>query len=263
MAGAFVLLGSSKFLSVVHDQALFSFHGESENFVNHNFRKDNKLMFNDVFMDSGAFSADRQGIKLSIEKYATFINKWKDKLTVYANLDVIHDPEQTYKNQQILEKAGHDPLPVFHAGEDLKWLDDYVGSYDYIALGGMAWGYDRKRRFLDSVFAKYPDHKFHGFGVGDIGYMQRYPFHSVDSTTWFLGQKLGDLFFSDGTSAYYMDIPNDKMQELHKKGFSLEVIQNSYNARNIFNLLSLKEAMFNLEEHKKFEDYNNILEEFK
>lgn len=159
----------------------------------------------DLFLDSGAFSAFTQGIKIDIQKYITFIKKYEKFIHVYANLDVIGDAKATWKNQMIMEDAGLHPLPVFHTSrEDPKWLQRYLNrGYDYIALGGMAAGETRGQltKLLDPLFSKYlcgvdgmPVIKVHGFGLTSLKLMFRYPWYSVDSTTWVIAGRLGSVF---------------------------------------------------------------------
>ena len=56
----------------------------------------------DLFLDSGAFSAETQGAKIDIQEYIDFIKEHQDVIEVYANLDVIGDPVSTWKNQKII-----------------------------------------------------------------------------------------------------------------------------------------------------------------
>ena len=96
-----------------------------------------KNKITELFIDSGAYSASTQNVEINIKEYIKFIKKYEKYIDVYANLDVIGDPEATYKNQKIMEKAGLKPLPCFHYGEDWSWLEKYIKEYSYIALGGM------------------------------------------------------------------------------------------------------------------------------
>jgi hypothetical protein len=145
-----------------------------------------------LFIDSGAFSAWSLGIKITIEEYITFIKRYNDGITVYANLDVIGNVKGTWRNQKIMEDAGLHPLPVYHIEDPIEYLDKCL-EYDYFCLGGMAKGYKTHARtkFLDrcfSIICDTPDHmpkrKVHGFGVTAFSLMVRYPWYSVDSTTW-------------------------------------------------------------------------------
>lgn len=171
----------------------------------------------DLFLDSGAFSAFTQNITIDIQEYIRFIKEHKDLLTVYANLDAIGDPEKTWKNQQIMEKAGLDPLPCFHFGEDWKWLKMYIEKYEYIALGGMVGVRDRAAltAFIDKCFSEYicgkdgmPKVKVHGFGLTSLRLMLRYPWYSVDSTSWVVTGRMGGVYvprFRAGKYIYDQD----------------------------------------------------------
>jgi hypothetical protein len=162
----------------------------------------NKQKERSLFLDSGAFSASTQGITIDIHKYITFVQQNIDVLDVYANLDVIGDPEATLKNQKIMESVGLSPLPCFHYGEPVKYLQYYIQNYDYIGLGGLV-GIKRSDLsfWLDLLFSKYicdergyPKVKVHGFGISSVMIILRYPWYSVDTTSWHLIGRVGRLY---------------------------------------------------------------------
>ena len=157
-----------------------------------------------LFLDSGAFSAWSKGEQIDIDKYIEFIKNKQRYLSHYANLDVIGDSEQTWKNQKKMEAAGLNPMPCFHFGEDLKYLTNYylIGKYAYIALGGMV-GRNSKElvQWLDNLFSNYlcdkegnPKIKVHGFGMTSFNIMFRYPWFSVDSTSWSICGRMGGIY---------------------------------------------------------------------
>lgn len=155
-----------------------------------------------VFIDSGGFSAATQGVAINLDEYISFLKKFEDIITVYANLDEIGDPELTYQRQKTMEAAGLKPLPVFHTGESLDWLRRYIEEgYDYIALGGMVpYSKDKKKliKWMSMCFnlaAEYPDRDigFHGFGMTNWDLMRAYPWKSVDSSSWCSGFRYGSV----------------------------------------------------------------------
>lgn len=168
-----------------------------------------------LFLDSGAYSALTQGVSIDLQEYIQFIKKYEEHLEVYAVLDVIGDPKATYKNQLIMEEAGLKPLPCFHYGEDIQWLNRYLSKgYDYIALGGMV-GKDSETHlgpWLDMLFSEHltdsegmPIIKTHGFGMTSFNLMLRYPWYSVDSTSWIITGRNGAVFvpaIRDGKLTY-------------------------------------------------------------
>lgn len=151
-----------------------------------------------VFLDSGAFSAFTKGVEVDITKYCNYIKQnmdiieHVDGILCASVLDGIGDPQKTYDNQMEMERQGVKPLPCFHYGEDERYLEWYVANYDYITLGGMVPISTKQLIYwLDRLWDKYltdgagrPKIKVHGFGLTSLPLMKRYPWFSVDSSTW-------------------------------------------------------------------------------
>jgi len=157
----------------------------------------------DLFLDSGAFSAWSQKQPIDIQEYIAFIKEHEKVIDHYANLDVIGDAAGTWENQMIMEEAGVSPLPTFHYGEDIKWLERYLRKgYDYLCLGGMVPISTKDLKFwLDDLFSNYlcdekgmPKMKIHGFGLTSLPLMMRYPWYSVDSTSWVVTDRMGSVY---------------------------------------------------------------------
>lgn len=152
----------------------------------------------DVFLDSGAFSAFTKGAIIDIDEYCSFILDNIDHFTTIAGLDVIGDDVASMANQKYMEEQwGIDALPCFHYGEDFSYLDKYIEKYDYIAIGGLiAAGNKNIKPFLDKVFSEHicdskgrPRVKVHGFAMTSPVLMVRYPWYSVDSSSWNYGAR--------------------------------------------------------------------------
>jgi len=166
------------------------------------------------FLDSGAFSQIAEGLKYYeehkgdrwgffktkkflryLDDYARFIKKYRIAIDLYANLDVIINPELSFKNQKYLEKKYNlNPVPIIHAGTDLKWLKMYIDKgHSIIGLGGRVLSTSIRdyRGWLDRCFDiicntpdRLPKVKMHGFGITSYELLLRYPWWSVDSATW-------------------------------------------------------------------------------
>jgi len=183
-----------------------------------------------VFLDSGAFSAFSNGAEIDIRAYVDFIQRnssiilTEDGVPLYSVLDGIGDPLKTQQNQSFMESCGTRPLPCFHYGEDERYLDYYVANYSYITLGGMVpistpqlylwldriWG----RHLTDG--AGHPKCKVHGFGLTTVDIMERYPWHSVDSSSWVQISMFGNLIHPDfGTLAMSIHSPGRKEAGKH------------------------------------------------
>ena len=158
------------------------------------------------FLDSGAYSAWSRGTVIDLDEYCAFIRANIDHIEVYASLDVIpgvpgraattaernNAAEQSWDNYLYMKSEGLDPIPVFHYGEDDIFLKRMLKhGCSYIGIGGLVSVPSRMRRhWLDHVFTMLTDAsgmptvKTHGFGMTAIPLVFRYPWYSIDSTTW-------------------------------------------------------------------------------
>lgn len=143
------------------------------------------------FLDSGAFSAHTRGAKIDIDAYIHFIEQTKSLWVAYAGLDVIGDFIATQRNQEYMESKGLTPIPTFHYLSPIERLDELLKKYPYIALGGLVQISTRKKemeQWLDYCFSRIvkvsPLPKIHGFGVNSLWALKKYPFYSVDATSW-------------------------------------------------------------------------------
>jgi hypothetical protein len=173
-----------------------------------------------IFLDSGAFSAHTKGVRISLRSYADFIEQHADIISLAANLDLIGSGNEqwSYQRQKALETllgpVGLDGLivPVHHLRDHDDWLKRYLDDgYGYIGLGGLVGESPSiRKRWLDYIWRRYLAHsdgrpkvKVHGFGLASRELMFRYPWASVDSTTWMrvshFGGVLLDFAWDDGT----------------------------------------------------------------
>lgn len=161
-----------------------------------------------LFVDSGGFSAHTQGVSVSMTDYARWIRRHQRVIQHYANLDVIGDPVQTRINQRKMEAMGLRPLPVVHTGTDPSEIGRYADDgYRYICLGGMvpfARGVSSSIRrgeshplldWVDACFRVAVDRgvALHGFGATTWEFVKRYPWRSVDSSSWASGYRFGTV----------------------------------------------------------------------
>lgn len=183
-----------------------------------------------IFLDSGAFSAFTQGVKIDLPGYCEYIKRNIDIIEKVDNdlmasvLDGIGDPLLTWQNQKAMEMQGVRPLPCFHYGEDEKYLEYYIANYSYITLGGMV-PVSTPQLFiwLDRIWSKYlcdgsgkPRLKVHGFGVSQLDIMQRYPWYSCDSSSWVQVARVGGMMLLNGSVvSVSKDSPARKQEMRH------------------------------------------------
>jgi len=150
-----------------------------------------------IMLDSGAYSAWKKSSTVCLADYIAYIKR--NQIGKYVALDVVGDPEATAHNTIAMESAGLFPIPVFHIDADWRILDGLVSRYRYIALGGTV-GRSRSIRevFFDEVFSRHPTSLFHGLGMTIPELMRKYPWASVDSTTWQTGKRNAKVVTDSG-----------------------------------------------------------------
>jgi len=141
-------------------------------------------------LDSGAYTAWKQGHVLHVEQYAEVVQN-NPHFDVAFNLDVIGDGKASYENWEKLNALGVHTIPVYHIGTEEIWLKKYLEKSEYIGLGAIA-NLDTVKRLqgLSSIWKRYlvdsqglPSVKVHGMGLTAVQIMCRYPWYSVDSIT--------------------------------------------------------------------------------
>lgn len=146
----------------------------------------------DLFMDSGAFSAVSYNKPIVLWDYIEFLHEYYDIISHYVVLDIIGDAEKTWENQKIMEDTGLSPIPVYHIEDDIRFLYKCL-EYPFFALGGMAGGTSTNARksFLDKCFEiicdtpdNLPKRPVHGFGIMSPELIVKYPFYSVDTSSY-------------------------------------------------------------------------------
>jgi len=139
-------------------------------------------------------------VRKYLDEYIEFIHKYKNQLMGYVNLDIIYNAEESWENQKYMESHGLVPIPVFHYGEDFKWLKRYVDNYEYIGIGGVAGGVTLQQfvtslgdRAFEYISQTNPKIKVHGFAVTSFNLIRQYSWFSVDSTTWLKHAAYGNV----------------------------------------------------------------------
>lgn len=177
-----------------------------------------------LLIDSGAHSAHTKGIELDLEEYIGFVNDNIEKMTLYVQVDKIpgqyrkpktakdwlEAPQLSWENYLYMRSRSKDPsklVPVFHQGEDFKWLRnlcDYTfedGSHiPYIGLSPRGdVSLKAKYDFCAECFSviqnsSNPNVMTHAFGATSLEMLERLPFTSADSTTWVLVSAFGQVW---------------------------------------------------------------------
>lgn len=151
--------------------------------------------FRRVMLDSGAFTAFSQGIRITVQEYAAFVLEHGHLFDDVVGLDDIGgDVEYTQRNLDIMRRLGLDPIPVFHQDEDFAVLDRYLAECDgkigigfaRVVRGNRAvlkYGKARNRDWIAECFDHTCDRPVHGLAMlGDR--WRGFDYASTDSSTW-------------------------------------------------------------------------------
>lgn len=195
-----------------------------------------------VFLDSGAFTAFTQGKVIDIDDYIKRIKELG--VSQYAALDVIGDHKATQKNLEYMESKGLSPIPTFHFGSPIEVLVAMIQKYDYIALGGLvphAMNQPKLQAWLDycySVITKHkPLTKTHLFGINSLWAWKRYPIYSADATSWVAGSKFRRIIEYNPKTMSMLTHQKAKLSNM-----SYKVWEGNYIDLNLHNIIEYQKA---------------------
>jgi hypothetical protein len=159
-------------------------------------------------LDSGAFTFlnTPQTIKSGslnwddyVRRYADFINAHQIKQFFELDIDAVVGLPEVERLRRLLEqRTGQACIPVWHRSRGRAYWEALIREYRYIALGGIALRHITKSEhryfpaLLDSAHAQ--GCRVHGLGFSPPATLHRYPFDSVDSTTW-NGNRYGRIYY--------------------------------------------------------------------
>lgn len=159
-------------------------------------------------LDSGAFTFMNQKKQSAVdwdgyvERYAEKIVERGIKYFFELDIDGIVGLTEVERLREKLERlTGRKSIPVFHKSRGQQYWLDMCAAYDYVAIGGIVTKEIkvREHKFLTWFLqtAREAKTKVHGLGFTNFVGMTKYPFYSVDSTSW-VGSKWGILYRFDG-----------------------------------------------------------------
>jgi hypothetical protein len=174
-----------------------------------------KMLDENVIIDSGAFSVWNKGITIDIDDYLEFCKAQPSRWT-FINLDVIPPKGATaedienccqkgYENYLYLKQHLENIMPVFHYGEDIKWLHKYMETADWIGISPNNNSHENvKREWLKGIFHITQDKvKTHGLGYSSFEGLTMFPFYSVDSISFKKSVINGQQFWNEDSKLWF------------------------------------------------------------
>ena len=165
-----------------------------------------------------------KGITIDVDEYIDYLNSLSEKCTIFAQLDTIpgrfnqpktaeevrEAPKLSWHNYLYMRAHLKEPnklLPIFHQGENFKWLTNILEWTDdngeHIPYIGISPANDvhtaAKEVFISKCFdliahSNNPKVKTHAFGMTSLSLLEIYPFYSADSTSWKMAAAMGNIY---------------------------------------------------------------------
>lgn len=187
-----------------------------------------------LFLDSGAYSAMSKGAQIHLGRYVDFCKQYGDMFEIMASLDVIGDAEKSWKAwHYMVDNGAKNIMPTFHYGEPWEYLDKMATTSHYMALGGLVKvPKPSQLRWLDEAWERLTDAqgkpvtKVHGFGLTTVSLMQRYPWYSVDSSSWIQSAAYGQamLWAADDKTLLRMVFSKDSPSATNAEGWHYQAL---------------------------------------
>lgn len=270
----FYSVGADQYLRILMEQniknVLISFAYQPLLDKGHELLRRNEVK---LFYDSGAFTAWTVGKEVDKAAYKANLRKYDDLIEMAANIDVIPgrqgEPitfeqaalaaEQGWKNFEEFRNEGFNKvIHIFHQGDDFKYLKMLIKECDYFGVSpSNDCSTKQKEEWLDHVFRMIEaagGRKTHAFGVTSEHLMKRYPWYTVDSSSWALSAgygmakvfPYGQYLFSDRgltDSKHFLTKPEFERQKveaiLNNEGFTVKGISGNPYDRVRMNIISL------------------------
>jgi hypothetical protein len=143
----------------------------------------------EILLDSGAYSAFNKKKNIAPVDYMDWIDANKDFINNYIALDVIGKPNTTKNYYNLMKSEGFKPMPVYHYGASLEYLEWYISQGEtYIALGNTVPINDKGKvaEWINYLIIKYPGIKFHLLGSSSEVVQSVKGLESADSSSWIL-----------------------------------------------------------------------------
>ena len=242
------------------------------------FKKINPETPSTLFVDSGAFTAHTKGKVVDVDDYIAYLNENAGNFDAIAQLDTIpgdfgkpktfeqlnEAPKLSWENylymrERVIDK--NNLLPIFHMGEDFKWLENMLEArfddnkqIEYIGISPANDSTTKhKDLWMEKVFtmiqkSSNPYVKTHAFGMTVLKQLERHPFYSADSTSPLLTGAMGNIYGStglislaqkDGGIQAYNNLPqkvkNEIIENAERYGFTVEDLVDKSGARILYN----------------------------
>lgn len=157
-------------------------------------------------LDSGAFTfmnakggAGKINLQQYIDDYCDFVIKHEIEHFFELDIDVVVGyPKVIEINDYITKRVGRKPVPVWHKSRGLDEWIRITKEHDLVSIGGIVTKEFSKKEYPIFTQLLKIAHangcKVHGLGFTALKELHKYPFDSVDSTSWTSGGRFGTMY---------------------------------------------------------------------
>ena len=201
-----VYLAGFKTIEKIYNKPTKDIYLLSSFYEHRNGRYGNYVLENNHILDSGAFSFFGGGKKIDWDnytlQYCKFIKDTKQKLFFELDIDKVTSlTHAEILRDKIEQSTGKQPIPVWRPSRGIEYWHKMCEEYNYVAIsasGAYDSAWTRKKKYIPILqtmlsIARKNNTKVHGLGFTSIPMLKKIKFDSVDSTTWNVGGKFGNV----------------------------------------------------------------------
>lgn len=173
---------------------------------------------------------NKEKIKDSIEKYQFEYENWLKEYSKYFDYVVEFDVDKIIGYEKVLEfrkrllniVSKEKLLPVWHKTLSLRDFEDMCKEFPYVGIADMP-----SFSTLNGLFAVAKKYKtrLHGFALTRKEYVKRFPFYTVDSSSWISGSKYGITYWIEKNDLMISNNKSDRKRIKNLecfKGYNLD-----------------------------------------
>ena len=174
-------------------------------------------------LDSGAFTVLTQkkvgniteSIPDYIEQYTDFIMQHEIDLFFELDIDAYIGLKKVEEVRAYINtKTGRQCIPVWHKSRGRDYFIDMCKEYPYVAIGGLVSGEIPASKYeVFPWFIRTAHHHgalIHALGLGSTRALKKYPFDSIDCTSWSPGRIGPKAYHFTGTDLKAHSIVSDR-----------------------------------------------------
>jgi hypothetical protein len=161
----------------------------------------NRHMIDALYLDSGAFTAQKSKVRFTLSEYRRYIRRYGHLFDAVFTLDDdFSNPDHNFNQQVYLEESLPEdalrPIPVIHdVNNPFEEFESYVEQgHDYIAIGSNKKVPDKVHERIKTEF---PDVKIHMFGNLNRKMLFTHKPYSADASTWVNQAGKGSVYYWD------------------------------------------------------------------